>query len=185
MNLNPAETGSSREGLLNQRNDDATYPRSAPCNGNVVRRLRKKLGLTQAQLATRSGFSERLVRKAEASIPISMKTVKKLAVALSDDERQVQVNFLICSPIEIAKKLLASSYSNEGNPLPPIDQQTRETIRAMNAGASLPSYYSNDTGVVAFVENRLGDVISSLFLKFVFENGNLVSVKSYVSNKPA
>ena len=184
MNMNPAEVTRARTGLVTKRRDEISYPRSVPCNGNVVRRLRKRLGLTQAQLATRSGFSERLVRKAEASIPISMKTVKKLAAALSNEEHQVEVNFLICSPVEIAKKLLASGYAS-GVGLPPIDRQTSETIRAMNAGESLPSYFSNDTGVVAFVENRLGDVISSLFLKFVFDNGNLVSVKSYVSNKPA
>lgn len=161
------------------------HPRSVPCNGAVVRRLRKRLGLTQSQLAERSGFSERLVRKAEASIPISMKTVKQLAVALSDDRQQVEANLLICSPIEIAKRLLSSGYAFDGTELPPIDRQTKETIVAMNAGESLPLYFSNDDGVVAFVENKLGDVISSLFLKFVFNNGNLVSVKSYVSNKPA
>lgn len=186
MNTNhPAEVRDSQQNFTAERNKTVTHPRSIPCNGAVVRRLRKRLGLTQSQLAERSGFSERLVRKAEASIPISMKTVKQLAISLSDEERRVEPNLLICSPIEIAKRLLLSGYTFDGTTLPPIDRQTQETILAMNAGESLPSYFSNDEGVVAFVENRLGDVISSLFLKFVFENGNLISVKSYVSNKPA
>ena len=157
-----------------------SYPRSIPCNGAVVRRLRKRLGLTQAQLAQRSGFSERLIRKAEASTPISLKTVRSLAVALSCDEKNVDPNVLICSPIESAKRLLANPGA-EHHIQPEISEATRDAIVMMSSCPEKITFLSNDNEVVAYTERNGEQVTDFLFLHFRFGDGKLMSVKSYLS----
>ena len=157
-----------------------SHPRSIPCNGAVVRRLRKRLGLTQAQLAQRSGFSERLIRKAEASTPISLKTVRSLAVALSCDEKNVDPNVLICSPVESAKRLLANPDADRPDQAE-ISQATRDAIVLMSSSLGEITFLSNDNEVVAYTEQRGDQVNDCLFLHFRFDEGKLRSVKSYLS----
>ena len=60
-----------------------TNRRSFRCNGNLLRFFRDRKGMTQSQLASESGYSVRLVGKAEAGQPIRMETVEVLAEALS------------------------------------------------------------------------------------------------------
>ena len=47
---------------------------SYQCNGSILSYLRNKAGLTQEALARRSGYSRRLISKAEASGTISSRT---------------------------------------------------------------------------------------------------------------
>jgi len=161
-----------------KQNQDS-HPRSIPCNGAVVRRLRKRLGLTQAQLAQRSGFSERLIRKAEASTPISLKTVRSLAIALSCEDKKVDPNVLICSPIETAKRLLSNPRAEYDQP--EISQATRDAIVMMGAGGEEVTFLSNDNEVVAYRERHQQDISDFLFLHFRFSDGKLKSIKSYLS----
>ena len=52
-------------------------------NGLTIRQRRKQLGWSQIELGQRSGYSERVVRKAEASGTLRLQTVKDLAMTLS------------------------------------------------------------------------------------------------------
>lgn len=163
-----------------------SHPRSIPCNGAVVRRLRKRLGLTQAQLASRSGFSERLIRKAEASTPISLKTVRSLAIALSCEEKKINPSVLICSPIESAKRLLSNPDGQRQLPdQPELSQATRQAISLMNSGGQEITFLSNENEVLAYTEQSGDQVNECLFLHFRFDDGKLRSVKSYLSESDA
>ena len=55
----------------------------------MLREVRLRRGLTQLQLAQHAGFSERLIRKAEAGGPVRMHTLEVLAEALSTPEHPV------------------------------------------------------------------------------------------------
>ena len=52
-------------------------------NGVVVRSRRKQLGWSQVELGQRSGYSERVIRKAEAGGTLRFQTIKDLAMTLS------------------------------------------------------------------------------------------------------
>lgn len=52
-------------------------------NGIAVRSRRKELGWSQVELGHRSGYSERVIRKAEAGGTLRLQTIKDLAMTLS------------------------------------------------------------------------------------------------------
>ncbi|MEZ6150789.1 MAG: helix-turn-helix domain-containing protein [Pirellulaceae bacterium] len=82
--------------------------------GERLRQLRLRAGFTQAELATHAGYSERLIRKAEADGIVSIKTLSDLAEALSTELCQVQVADLCSSPLAIAKQFV-EAYDRFGN----------------------------------------------------------------------
>ena len=76
--------------------------------GKQVSFYRKKRGLTQKQLAKIAGYSERLVRKAEADGSLSAITIRDLAAALSQEGAVVLPEDLIYSPESLALEFLAA-----------------------------------------------------------------------------
>lgn len=89
--------------------------KSYACNGGLVSFLRQKRGWTQRELAKQSGYSERLVSKAEASQPISASTVSDLADTLSDGDDLVHPEDLVSDPVAMAKAYIAAEYEHPGN----------------------------------------------------------------------
>lgn len=65
--------------------------RGIPVWGERLKEFRKRKGWTQQELAFRSGYCERLIRKAELYGNVSEETLEVLAIALSDEELQVTV----------------------------------------------------------------------------------------------
>jgi len=82
-------------------------------NGKHVASLRKRIGLTQKQLAKIAGYSERLIRKAESDGSLSKLTIHDLAVALSNNGAPVQAEDLICSPESLAREFLSAFAEHE------------------------------------------------------------------------
>ncbi|MFN3148584.1 helix-turn-helix domain-containing protein [Bremerella sp.] len=58
------------------------------CNRDFLRELRLNNGWTQAELAKRAGYSERLIGKAESGSPIARDTIVDIADALSESAQQ-------------------------------------------------------------------------------------------------
>ncbi len=52
-------------------------------NGVTIRFRRKQLGWSQVELGHRAGYSERVIRKAEANGTLRLQTIKDLAMTLS------------------------------------------------------------------------------------------------------
>jgi transcriptional regulator with XRE-family HTH domain len=71
--------------------------RGIPVWGERLKELRKRKGWTQQELACRSGYCERLIRKAELHGNVSEETLEVLAITLSDSQLQVTVEELSLS----------------------------------------------------------------------------------------
>ena len=80
------------------------------CNGAHIRYLRKRMGWSQVQLKKASGYSERLIAKAEASGSIAHATLVDLAQSLSTKDQVIRPEELIYDPISIAKSLIHGIY---------------------------------------------------------------------------
>lgn len=81
--------------------------------GEKLRELRTMCGLTQVELARRAGYSERLIRKAEAGGSLSLNTIADLAEALSEYQRTVSPAELCCSHEALARNFIDSYDEHE------------------------------------------------------------------------
>jgi transcriptional regulator with XRE-family HTH domain len=89
--------------------------RSCACNGNMVRYYREKQGMRQIDLAHISGYSVRLIGKAEAGKPIRIETIEDLADALSSDEFPLGSHDLISHPEQTAHSYFENLVDYESN----------------------------------------------------------------------
>jgi len=84
--------------------------KSFPCNGAYIKYLRKRKGWSQKQLVQASGYSLRLILKAESDGRIVLQTLLDLAQALSTESEVIQPEQLILEPIGIAKFITHATY---------------------------------------------------------------------------
>ena len=77
--------------------------RSVRVNGDQLRKFRLSRGWTQTDLARISGYSPRLIRKAESGSAVDIETVRVLAQALSTEDMQVIQRQLTIDNLHIAK----------------------------------------------------------------------------------
>lgn len=82
--------------------------RSIRCNGDLISRLRKRAGWTQSELAFRTGFTERLIVKAEASQNVAAATLQIIAQALNEAGIDVTFQDLSADPTVLAKAFFRS-----------------------------------------------------------------------------
>ena len=80
---------------------------TVPVNGQRLQTLRQSAGLTQEELAEKAGYSDRLIRKAEASGPLRKSTIADLAEALSTTLQKVTFDDLVFSRDLIARDIAA------------------------------------------------------------------------------
>lgn len=90
-------------------------------NGNELRKLRLARGWTQTRLAKLSGYTERLIRKAEHGGSLDMSTILDLAETLSTPESRVPVESLTIDFVSIAKKWVESFDKFHRKMLPEIE----------------------------------------------------------------
>lgn len=83
---------------------------SFPCNGAYIKHLRKRKGWSQKQLVQASGYSVRLISKAESNGRIALATLVDLAQALSSDSEVVRPEQLIFDPIGVSKFITYATY---------------------------------------------------------------------------
>lgn len=72
-------------------------------NSLHLKNLRLQIGWTEAELARRSGYSERLIRKAESGGKIRHEVVADLAICLSEGGKPVTIEELTQNPLLIAQ----------------------------------------------------------------------------------
>lgn len=83
-------------------------------NGQRIKRYRVALGWTQAELANKAGYSERLIRKAEAGGSLSMETIADLAEALSSFKEAVLAEHLLSDDHLAMAKQFVEGYDTHG-----------------------------------------------------------------------
>ena len=91
---------------------------SYPCNGSYIKYLRKRMGWSQRELKNASGYSERLISKAESNGRIVLATLIDLAQALSTPQDIVRPEQLIHDPIAVAKSITHATYVLQRNMIP-------------------------------------------------------------------
>lgn len=89
--------------------------RAFACNRDFLRQLRLRNGWTQADLARRAGYSERLISKAEAGSPIARETISDLAEALSSEEEKLHWEDLACDPVQLAQRYIYAFHVHRQN----------------------------------------------------------------------
>lgn len=99
----------------------STNSRFVVVNGNELRKLRLVRGWTQAHLAKLSGYTERLIRKAEYGGSLDMSTILDLAETLSTPENRVSLELLTIDIVSIAKKWVESFDKLHQKMLPEIE----------------------------------------------------------------
>lgn len=75
-------------------------------NGKALRVYRKKLGWSQAELGRRAGYSERVIRKAEAGGKLRPDTIQELATAMSFDGQRISFADLAINWESIARRFV-------------------------------------------------------------------------------
>ncbi len=100
---------------MGRRSQSRSSGSSLPCNGRLIRLYRERKGLTQAELAQQSGYSVRLIGKAEAGKPIKLDTIEILAEALSDANLILKPCDLISAPATLAEKYVQELLQHQGN----------------------------------------------------------------------
>ena len=83
--------------------------------GERLKYYRKLLGWTQEELASRSGYSDRLIRKAEGGHTLSYDTIQNLAQTLSSKSKTLKAYDLISSPQRNARLLIDFGFSGSSD----------------------------------------------------------------------
>ena len=170
--------------------EEPPQKRSIHCNGEMVRFHRNRLGLTQSELADLSGFTTRLIAKAEAGGSLKPHSLDVLAEALSSEDRPVFPEDLICSPKVIVRKIIEAYAKHEANCIDHCKQFLAEDVRIRIPGDPLVIQFAGEyhsiSGVEQFwktffcsMERHNKKLISDSMR--LFADGNLIAVLTYES----
>ena len=133
--------------------------RTESCYGKQLVELRKKLGLSQNELAKKAGYSERLIRKAESGEAITSSAIKDIAMALSINGHVVHPEDLICNPTQLTKLFLQSFATFESEMATHVKHFIDEHFTLNCAG---------DPGKIPFAGERNGIEGLSLWARCFF-----------------
>ena len=87
-------------------NNNVTLDRTIHVCGYRLKHFRKLLGWTQEELARRSGYCDRLIRKAEGGGSLSTEAIGNIAQSLCCNGIRVRVDDLVSSPKETVNRFL-------------------------------------------------------------------------------
>jgi transcriptional regulator with XRE-family HTH domain len=108
--------------------------RSCPCNGDLVKQRRLRRRWTQENLADITGFSVRLIAKAEAGGSLHPDTIEVLAAALSTATDPLFPEDLIADPKQLALEFLKQLKLHQGQVVSKCHQFLAEEVRFVMPG---------------------------------------------------
>lgn len=127
---------------------------SRQVNGRKLRELRMALGWTQEELAARSGYSTRLIRKAESCQALRRRTIIDLAETLSMGGLPVSDSDLVHDSPAIFKSLYEGLFSDDPAELMPDSGQLRSLITEVAGHAGILPLAGRYAGLEGFLELR-------------------------------
>lgn len=136
--------------------------RSYPCNVDLLAFLRERKGWTQQELAAASGYSERLVNKAESGRPISTSAIETLADALSTDGDPVYLEDLVCDVVALAKEYIAALYVHQAQIVDNIRHFLDDDVVFRVSGDPAVVPFAGEFRGIAEVERGFGVMFSVL-----------------------
>lgn len=154
--------------------------RSRKVNGEIIRFLREKRGWTQERFAALSGYSERLIRKAEANGSLSPDTIEILAEALSDEQTPVLPEDILADPKEIVARFMCwflSPHRRDKKDKEPYLLTCNDIIcQIVGDSAQIPfaGTYHSKAGLEEFREKFLSVIKCMDILPQLFVAGNHV-----------
>lgn len=104
------------------------------CNGPQLASLRNQLGWTQEQLAAKAGYSDRLVRKAEAGQTVSVATLTVLAQTFQQHGLNVAPADLEMGDVAIARRFIECMYTERANIIDALSSYIAEDVVVHFAG---------------------------------------------------
>jgi len=104
------------------------------CNGALIAKLRARLGWTQEVLASKSGFSDRLIRKAESGGQLSTETVKILARTFEENGVPVKEADLLTDPTDLARQFIQYMYTEKSAVIDLLDAYIDDQVVFQFAG---------------------------------------------------
>lgn len=107
---------------------------SFACNGEMIAHFRKKRGYTQKEAAKNAGYSERLIRKAEASGRLSLQALEDLAAALSTKFDQLRAYDLITSPESMVREFWSAYKQHEAEMVSHVQHFLHHAVEIVCAG---------------------------------------------------
>lgn len=93
--------------------NEKNQTRSVKCNGRLLAQYRKNAGFTQATLAAKAGFTERLISKAESSKMVSVQTLQILVQTLSEAGANLSYKDLATDPVALAREFIEGMYHHQ------------------------------------------------------------------------
>lgn len=108
--------------------------RSVKVNGKLVAFYRLQRGWTQEQLATVAGYTDRVIRKAEASGSLHPDTIEVLAEALSDSDWKVSPEDLVTCPEQMARAVIEAYRHKERQVVANVQGLLHEDLTVYAAG---------------------------------------------------
>ena len=119
-------------------NNNVTLDRTSHVCGYRLKHFRKLLGWTQEELARRSGYCDRLIRKAEGGGSLSTEAIGNIAQSLCCNGIRVRFEDLVSSPKETVHRFL-DALRCDGIDIDVIEQlATDQVLVESKGGASVP-----------------------------------------------
>ena len=129
-------------------------------NGPRIRELRRLRGWTQLTLASRTGYSERVVRKAERGKPIRHDVLATIAQALSTPGEPVTVAMLTSDPVQIVRRFYEAYDVHEREMLAHVQDllapDVRFVFRADPERNPLSGTWEGLRGIQAYLDKFFG-----------------------------
>lgn len=102
--------------------------RSIPVNSALLKKMRLESGLSQAALAKAAGYSERLVRKAEAGGSLTRQAIDHIAEALRQRGISITAQQLVMDHLEVARKWIEAWEQHERAMIPHVRDHLAEDM---------------------------------------------------------
>lgn len=104
------------------------------CNGPAIRELRLGRGWTQDDLAEQSGYSRRLIQKAESGGSLAPATLAVLAETLGADKRPVGIENLTVSAVSLVRQFVEAQNTHFPDVAPVVRHLLADDFVMWSAG---------------------------------------------------